>query len=117
MPDWPFPEDSSTDRARKVAIAYRTAFLEALPDQCAVLDARMRYFNQTWVLGYTDQWDDNDLVTGKGAAELLSVSPAAVRHYRLRGYLCGYRTTEGWYYRVGDLRAFRPRSEGRPVAQ
>lgn len=117
MPDWPFPEDSSIERARKVAIAYRTALLDALPDQCAILDERMRYFNQTWVLGHADLWDDNDLISGKEAAGLLSVTPGAVRHYRLRGYLCGYRTTEGWYYRVADVRAFRLRSEGRPVAQ
>ncbi len=117
MPDWPFPEDTSLDRARKIAIAYRTALLDADPDECSMLDRRMRYFNQTWVLGYVDRWDDNDLITGREAAELLSVTPGAVRHYRLRGYLCGFRTTEGWYYRVGDVRAFRSKPEGRPVAQ
>jgi hypothetical protein len=113
MVDWPYPQDNSLERARKVAIAYRVALQEANPDMCAVLDTRMQHFEQTWVLGYQDLWEDNDLITGSEAARLLSVTPAAVRHYRLRGYLCGYRTTGGWYYRVADVRSFRLSPPGR----
>lgn len=113
MPDWPFPEDSSIERARRVAIAYRIALLEAAPEQCAILDTQMRYFNQAWVLGQQDAWDDDDLISGRVAAELLSVTPGAVRQYRLRGLLLGYHTADGWQYRVADVRAFRLSPPGR----
>lgn len=113
MPDWPFPDDSSIERARKVAIAYRMALQEVSPEQCAVLDARMRHFNQAWILGQHDLWDDNDLVSGRDAAEMLSVTPGAVRQYRLRGLLRGYETAGGWAYRVADLREFRLMPPGR----
>lgn len=116
-PQWPFPEDSAVERARKVAIAYRTTLHELQPEACAKLDERMRYFNQSWVAGFADQWDENDLIPGREVAELLSVTPGAVRHYRLRGHLIGYRTTEGWYYRIADVRAFREKIQGRPVAR
>lgn len=116
MPDWPFPDDSSIERARRVAVAYRTALQIADPGTCAQLDERMRYFNQGWVLGQLSTRDDNDLVSGREAAELLSVTPGAIRVYRSRGQLFGHRTASGWMYRVGDLRNFRPTPPGRPKA-
>jgi hypothetical protein len=71
---WPFPGDSPTDRARQVAIQYRTALEQAAPAACHAIDQAALWVGETWVLpGYAVETED-DLVTVARAAELVGMS-------------------------------------------
>lgn len=46
---WPFPEDSTLERSRKVARSYRDALMGVDPEHCAFLDSKAVEAGQGWV--------------------------------------------------------------------
>ncbi len=78
---WPFPTDSATQRARRVALAYREYLQSADPDLCAVADRRMLAFGQTWVVPVEPTFDEDAAITTREAALLVSVKEDTIRHW------------------------------------
>lgn len=105
--NWPWPAETQTLRARRVAAAYREQLLRVSPEVCAAIDGAMRTYGQQWLFDVTDPYQDDDLISGDQAAEILAVSPDAVRKLRSRGKLAGIPDRNGWRYVAADVRALR----------
>ncbi len=87
MTDWPFPQDTTLERARKVARSYRTLALAADPVACAVLDQRAIERGQGWVVPRADTLDLDDLVTIPDLSHMLDVPEGTIRSWLSRGEL------------------------------
>lgn len=84
---WPWPGDTDTVIARKVAVAYRTHLHAAAPAACDRVDDAMRGFGQLWVVSSLVTTEADSLVTTTEAAELAGVTVETVRQWRKRGYI------------------------------
>jgi hypothetical protein len=103
---WPYPGDSPTARARRVAHAYRHALEQAAPDHCANLDKTMYDYGQHWVVPRLVTVDPAAWLTAADAADLAAVNPATLRHLRHTGRLTGRRlSARRWEYLAGDILA------------
>lgn len=104
---WPVPGDSPTDRARAIARAYRRALAEVDPELCARLDDAAAEVGQDWVRPQTATHDLDAWVSAERAAELVGLTPRAVRAWITRTPTRlprARRTASGaWEIRVGDL--------------
>lgn len=83
MSGWPWPADTLLDRARKVAIAYRTHFHTSNPTLCSVLDDAMREYGQLWVIPDVMVAEPSDDITTREAA-----ARCGVRESTIRGWAC-----------------------------
>lgn len=113
MNTWPHPGDTATDIARKVAWAYREELNKSDPDRAAELDLQMRQYGQYWVANLTAALDDDEWVPSFVAADILGVSGARMGELRRMGRLTAVKNGRGFIFRVGDLRAYKPRIIGR----
>lgn len=102
---WPWPADTTLDRARRVAQAYRQALLKATPDECARLDAQMAAVGQAWVLPAANTHEPMDLLTADLAAEEMRVARRTIYAWREKG-LPVVETPDGPRYRVADLHEY-----------
>lgn len=102
---WPWAADTTLDRARRVAQAYRQALQTAAPDVCTEMDARMAAVGQTWVLPAVSTHEPLDLLTADLAAEEMRVARRTIYAWREKG-LPVVETPDGPRYRVADLRDF-----------
>lgn len=115
-PSWPEPTDGLTARARKIAIAYRQLILDHLDtgdantklrEALTELDTRMRGYGQYWVTGTAEAFDDDEWVPADIGGDIVGLSSSRLSHLRIAGALEGKRMGRAFYYRVGDLRAYR----------
>jgi hypothetical protein len=110
MPRWPWPGDSPTDAARRIALAYRHKLLEAaegkpeLAAEVESLDGFWLNLGASWIEPSPD-WpmnlDDHWLPAPRLAKEM-NVKPKQIRDWGRRGrikveMICGERR-----YNVGD---------------
>lgn len=96
MSTWPWPADSPTDRARRIA----NSLLALLPaDERPVWTARAHALGETWLGETLLRWTADDVVTPGEAAQLVHRSTADLRWWVREGEL--KRTGKG--YRVGDV--------------
>lgn len=79
--------DTALQRARSVAIAYRTHLHTANPRVCDALDEAAVAAGETWVVPRTVTVALDDLLSTAAAAELAGVQPATIRQWRTRGYV------------------------------
>lgn len=100
---WPFPGDSPIVRARRVALAYRTALEAADPGMCAQVDDAMAQWGQHWVMPRMVYHDDDEWLAVADAADFAMVETSTLRMWRKRGVLSGRNTNGKWTYRAGDL--------------
>lgn len=105
---WPNPADSSLDRARAIARDYRAALLERDRAECFRLDNLARYVGQGWVAPAVQQYQPDDLLTGRQAADLCNIRPTTLQQWKARG-LQVTETVDGRRYRVGDLKDYQAR--------
>lgn len=107
VPDkWPFPGDSTLDRARRVAESYRLALLRADPDECAHLDAQAINRGQGWIVPQRGGWESNDLLTADELADYCYVKPRTVDAWVSRG-LKVTETVDGRRFRYEDVLEFQ----------
>lgn len=104
-PRWPWPGDTPTDRARRIANSL-LALLEPGEREKAITAARA--VGETWLGADLLRWQIDDIVTTEQAAELLHVSTAVIHGWRQRGLLANLGTSTGGRgrqgrYRVGDV--------------
>ncbi|MFF0822387.1 hypothetical protein ACFYUR_18655 [Micromonospora haikouensis] len=78
---WPYPGDTATDRAQKIAHMYRAIANAANPDACAEADATAQLFGETWVIPQTVTAEDTDAITTAEAAQLANVSEDVIRQW------------------------------------
>lgn len=102
---WPWPADTTLERARRVAQIYRHAYHALAPDDCAQLDRQMTQSGQSWVAPAVSIHEASDLLTAELAAEEMRVARRTIYAWRERG-LPVVETTDGPRYRVDALRAF-----------
>ncbi|MCP2168120.1 helix-turn-helix domain-containing protein [Goodfellowiella coeruleoviolacea] len=82
---WPWPEDSTLDRARRVAGQYRESLSKVDPDECARIDAAVIRLGQGWVVPQPVTADMDDLLTVDQAAEYAGVRLRTIDEWRRRG--------------------------------
>ncbi len=78
---WPFPDDSPVQRARHIAIMYRTrlrAVDRAAADDC---DATARQFGETWIAPEAVAYPDDKEVTTDEAASMANVTVDTIRQW------------------------------------
>lgn len=102
---WPYPGDSPTARARRVAHAYRAELEAHNPKACGWLDERMRSWGQHWVVPRLVTLTPDRLLTAAEAADVLCIDPGSVYTLVARQRLTGIRTEAGWRFRAGDVLA------------
>lgn len=103
MTAWPYPADSPTARARRIAQAYREALNVARPDLCAQLDAAMNGYGETWIAPAPVIHDLDDWLTPAEAADIAAIGVDGIRALRHRDRLQGTLTSDGWRYRYRDV--------------
>lgn len=81
---WPWPGDSREDRAKRVALSYRTALLNHAPEAAETLDEHWISLEQGWVRPTNQPLRLDDWLTEAEMADLLSISPKGV-------YMLGHR--------------------------
>ena len=84
---WPHPEDTALQRARRWTHAYRQHLLTANPDLCAALDEAARSYGDDWVCGDLLTVPDDHMLTTTEAAEYVGVGIETIRQWRKRGYV------------------------------
>lgn len=87
MTGWPFPEDTTLERARKIARSYRTLALDSDPTACALLDERAVERGQGWVVPRTDGIELDELISIPALSEVLDVPEGTIRSWMSRGEL------------------------------
>lgn len=95
---WPFPGDSATVQARRVAHSYREQLFRVEPKRCVKLDERFTAWGETWVVPRLTSVDLNAWFSVDDAADLALVSVGAIGAARRRGRLVGRHTATGWEY-------------------
>lgn len=84
---WPHPEDTPLQRARRWLHAYRQHLNTANPQLCAALDEAARAYGDDWICGALVTINDNQHLTYAEAAELVGVDIETVKQWRKRGYV------------------------------
>ena len=80
-PTWPFPGDTSLDRARKIALMYRARLRALSVDACDDADRAANESGETWVTPQLATVDDTDAITGDEAADLVNVTEDVIRQW------------------------------------
>lgn len=78
---WPDPADTTLDRSRAIATAYRAALLEEAPARCAVLDNAARELREHWIAPLPETVAEGELVTTAYAAQRLGVAEQTIRNW------------------------------------
>lgn len=103
MRDGPFlPTDTPLDKSRTVARSYREALRMHLPELCARIDEHMVKLGQPWIVPQVAQYEFDDLLNARQAADYCGCEPNTLQVWKSRG-LKVTETSDGRRYRVGDL--------------
>jgi len=113
QPDpWPWPADTPTERARRVARAYRDAYALVAPERCRELDQRVQGLGQVWIVPAVAQYTDNDLLTVDEIADFCGVQPGTIDQWRARG-LPSVDTPDGRRFLIRDAIEYQARARRR----
>lgn len=91
---WPWPTDSPTDRARRVALSYRRlmelTLAGEISDPAAALvklDTKWQELGQHWLIPSMVPLDLDEWLPAGEMAELFHVDPRAFRDWHRRGHI------------------------------
>lgn len=99
---WPWPADTQTERARRACASYQAALRRHMPELCARIDEHMVGVGQTWVVPRIAQYELDELLTPRQAADYCGIRPATLPTWCSRG-LVTVETVDGTRYKVSDL--------------
>lgn len=111
---WPW-NDSHEVKLKRIAESYRTALMEAAPDVCLLVDARMIECGQKWVVGETIV-DVNRMVSAREVAEEFGLPGWSVHDWARRhpDLIPKYRQEDGSVlFRLGDVLRYHAIKEKR----
>jgi hypothetical protein len=78
---WPWPVDTPLDRARKVALMYRTHLRSMAPAICAQVDETAVIYGEDWMVEKPDIIDPDAELTTAEAADLAKVPVERIRKW------------------------------------
>jgi len=107
--------DTPLDRSRTVARSYREALHRNCPELCARLDEHMLSLDQAWILPQVAQYEFDDLLTARQAADYCGCEPNTLQVWKGRG-LKVIETPDGRRYRVADLLEYQASRRRRRAA-
>jgi hypothetical protein len=113
---WPWPADTPTERARRIARSYRNALHDKDSARCEQLDIQAAELGQGWVVPRILTVEPDDLLTRWEAAEYCDVKVKTISEWRRRG-LVVTPTPDGDRYRVADLIAYQAQIRQRRTAR
>ena len=94
---WPWPGDTPTERARRIA----NSLLALLPEpERDTWTAQAHAVGETWLGATLLRWSADDIITTAEAAELIHVGASTIRKWHSAGQL--HAQARG-RYRVGDV--------------
>lgn len=94
---WPWPGDTATERARRIA----NSLLALLPDaERPVWTARAHALGETWLGAELLRWTADDVVSTTEAAAIAHVGASTIRKWHSEGDLANRGRGR---YRVGDV--------------
>lgn len=99
---WPWPADTSLERARRLARAYRDALARVDGPAAAALDRWAVDHGQPWIAAQEWEYDEDRLYTLAEVAEKCHVVLRTVYQWHQRG-LPYVRTADGLRVRAQDL--------------
>jgi hypothetical protein len=109
MANWPWPEDTTLDRLKRIIYSYRDALRLTDEQTCNLVDARMAEFGQGWVCSDLVV-DVNELKTCKEIADQFGFSPWDIQNWHQRHPdqipLRGKKGNRN-LFRVGDVLAYQ----------
>lgn len=79
---WPWPGDTATDRARRIA---NTLLTLLPPNERDTWATRAHALGETWLGAALLRWTNDDILTTTEAAELIHVSPSTIRKWHSEG--------------------------------
>lgn len=100
---WPLTREQPLVRARRTAVAYRMALMQADKDRCAALDAQFTAWGEHWLVPRVLTHDPDEWVKPADAASIACVGVDSLRQSRRRGLIEGRWNGRYYEYRVGDL--------------
>lgn len=101
---WPYPGDSPTVIARRVAWAYRQQLEKSDPKECAELDRIVAGLGQQWATVQPVTRTPDEWVSARDAADITSLSLDQLRGLRRAGRLTGrQKSPRRWEYQVIEL--------------
>ena len=96
---WPWPGDTATDRARRIA----NSALDEVPEPTRTKLIELAHaLGETWLGATLMRWTPDDTITSEQAAQLVHVAPATIRKWRSRGHL---HANQDGHYKVSDVLA------------
>lgn len=107
--------DTPLDKARTVARSYREALRMNHPHLCARIDAHMAELGQTWIVPTIAQYEFDDLLDTRQAADYCGIEPNTLQVWKARG-LEVVETVDGRRYRVRDLLEYQATRRQRRAA-
>ena len=91
---WPWPGDTATERARRIA----NSLLGLLPDgERDIAIRKARAVGETWLGANLLRWTKDDVVTTAQAAELIHMRPSTIRKWHSQGHLPNHLGRPGRY--------------------
>lgn len=108
---WPWPADSSTERARRVALSYREALRDHDPQHCDGLDRTVLQFGESWILPAAEI-PEVEFMSAKDLGVVLGMPASTIRAWASRGHIDS-RVDDGGspLYSVVEVRARRDRTQ------
>jgi hypothetical protein len=91
---WPWPGESATERARRIA----NSLLALLPDgERDIAIRKARAVGETWLGEHLLRWTNDDVITTDQAADLIHMRPSTIRKWHSRGQLCNRGEGVTWW--------------------
>ena len=118
---WPFPADTPLERARKIALAYRSALYAAAPEECRRLDDRAITLRQGWVapVELPEKAHDGNILdavlSDLDIEHFWRIPAVTIRAWASKGLLeRRYLPNNRVGYRVGDVLDVQARRHSQP---
>lgn len=110
--EWPWPEDTREDKAKRVQGWYRDVLERVAQGRCDnpaadlwILDERCKQLGVYWAVPSHDPYDADEWVNAADAAHYADVQPGTIRKWAERGHIRVDHDHDGTpLYNIGDLR-------------
>lgn len=99
---WPWPADTPTERARRVALSALAELEKVAPERARTFVDRITGMGEPWLRRAIVRYQDDDLLTAAEVADVCGVQPGTVDQWRHRG-LRDVDTVDGRRFLMRDV--------------